>query len=105
MDTPPALRFTQAARRLGAAAHAAALIVPAFRCPPRLAGAQRTIRRYPGGPVIAVQVRGRPFFEVVADMVEGVIVANRLEGEAAHRVRDCLAAVVDTIDDVPARAA
>ena len=43
----PALRFADAARRLGAAAHEAGLQVPAFRSPPRVPGAARTIRRYP----------------------------------------------------------
>jgi hypothetical protein len=80
----PALRFAETARRLGAAAHAARLEVPAFRCPPKVAGADRTIRRYPGGAVVAVRLRGRPFEAALADMVEGVVVANRLpEGEAA----------------------
>ncbi len=47
-------------------------------------GADRTIRRYPGGAVVAVRLRGRPFEAALADMVEGVVVANRLpEGEAA----------------------
>jgi hypothetical protein len=80
----PALRFAETARRLGAAAHAARLEVPAFRCPPKVPGADRTIRRYPGGAVVAVRLRGRPFESALADMVEGVVVANRLpEGEAA----------------------
>jgi len=75
----PALRFTESARRLGAAARAAGLDVPAFRCPPRVPGAARTIRRYPGGTVVSVAVRGRPFEQVLVDMVEGVLVANRDE--------------------------
>jgi hypothetical protein len=80
----PAVRFAETARRLGAAAHSACLEVPAFRCPPRVPGADRTIRRYPGGAVVAVRLRGRPFEAALADMVEGVVVANRLpEGEAA----------------------
>ena len=81
------LRFATAARRLGAAARASGLAVPAFRCPPRVAGARRTIRRYPGGTVVSVRLRERPFDEVVSDMVEGVLVANRLSGEAALRLR------------------
>jgi hypothetical protein len=78
------------ARRLGAATRAAGLTVPAFRTPPRRPGAPRTIRRLPGGPVVAVALKGRVFSEVVHDMVDGVIVANRLEGEAAGRVRGSL---------------
>jgi hypothetical protein len=85
--TTPALRFAETARRLGASARASGLAVPAFRCPPRVAGASRTIRRYPGGTVVSVRLRERPFDEVVSDMVEGVLVANQLSGDAALRLR------------------
>ena len=40
--------------------------------------------------MVAVVIQGRAFTEVVADMVDGVLVANRLEGEAAGRVRASL---------------
>jgi hypothetical protein len=86
-----ALFFSQVARRLGAAARAAGLVVPAFRCPPSVAGARRTIRRYPGGAVVAVQLKGRPFDDVAADMVDGVLVVNRLADEASARMRPVLA--------------
>jgi len=66
------------------------LHVPGFRSPPRLAGASRTIRRRPGGGVVAVRVQGRPWVAVLADMVEGVVVANRLQGPAADRAREAL---------------
>ena len=46
--------------------------------------------RLPGGPVVAVRLQGRIFAEVVHDMVDGVVVANRLEGELAGRVRATL---------------
>jgi hypothetical protein len=82
------------ARRLGAATRAAGLTVPAFRTPPRRPGAPRTIRRLPGGPVVAVRLQGRGFTEVVHDMVDGVVVANRLEGELAGRVRASLLAAL-----------
>ena len=55
----PVLRFADTARRLGAAARAAGLTVPAFRCPPRVPGACRTVRRFPGGSVISVVLGGR----------------------------------------------
>jgi hypothetical protein len=90
-----ALLFSQAARRLGAAARAAGLAVPAFRCPPRVAGALRTIRRYPGGAVIAVRLKGRPFADVAADMVEGVLVVNRLDHTASTRMRPLLAEAIE----------
>ena len=87
MGATPAIQFTQAARRLGAAARAAGLSVPAFRSPPRVAGACRTLRRYPDGAVVSVTLRGRPFADVVVDMVEGLVRVNRLDGDAARRCR------------------
>lgn len=92
------MHFAEIARRLGAAARAAGLAVPAFRSPPRLAGANRSMRRYPGGVVVSVQLRGRPFAQVVADMVEGVVVANRLAGDSAERLR---AALTDALSPEP----
>ncbi len=87
----PAVRFAEAARRLGRAAHALGLEVPAFRCPPKVPGADRTLRRYPGGTVVAVRLRGRRFEAVLADMVEGVLVANRVAEADAPRLRPVLA--------------
>ena len=83
--------FAAAARRLGDTARAAGLAVPAFRSPPRVAGAERTIRRYPGGTVVSVQLRDRSREAVAADMVEGVVATNRLTGDAALRARTLLA--------------
>jgi hypothetical protein len=99
-----ALLFSQAARRLGAATRAAGLTVPAFRCPPRVAGAQRTIRRYPGGAVVAVRLRDRPFADVASDMVEGVLAVNRLDETAAARMRPLLHQAIDPAADQPAAA-
>jgi hypothetical protein len=86
----PAMRFADVARRLGAATHDAGLAVPAFRCPPRVPGADRTIRRYPGGAVVSVKLRDRPFADVVTDMVDGVLAANRVPEAEAHRMRAVL---------------
>lgn len=90
VEPPATVRFARVARQLGAAARASGLEVPAFRSPPRVPGAVRTIRRLPGGAVVAVAVRDRPFAEVVADMVEGIVVANGLGGVAATRLRTVL---------------
>ena len=88
--------FAATARRLGDAARAAGLAVPAFRSPPRVAGALRTVRRYPGGTVVSVRLRDRSPDAVAADMVEGIVVTNRLSGDAALRARTLLAeALVD----------
>ncbi|MGZ4753737.1 MAG: hypothetical protein ACXVJW_04930 [Acidimicrobiia bacterium] len=87
MDGVPALRFATAARRLGAAARASGLIVPAFRSPPRVRGASRTLRRYPGGAVVSVRLRDRTYVDVVDDMIDGVLVANRVSAESVPRLR------------------
>jgi len=112
VPAPPApLRFAEAARRLGAAARAAGLVVPAFRTPPRRPGDARTIRRLPGGAVVSVRVRARPASEVVADMIDGVVAANGLRGPAAERVRALLAGAMGfgdcapSVDRAPARVA
>src|SRR3954451_8392130 len=85
------LRFAAAARALGSEARRRGLVAPAYRSPPRLAGAERTMRRrLDGGVTVAVCFRGRPWAAVVADMIEGVVVANRLTGAEADRCRDAL---------------
>jgi hypothetical protein len=79
---------------LASAAAGLGLAAPTFRSPPRRAGAVRTIRRLPrtrGDAVVAIVVRDRPFADVLADMVEGVVVANRLIGAEAVRLRTALA--------------
>jgi hypothetical protein len=94
---PSSLRFADAARVLTAAAAGLGLVVPTFRSPPRLSGAVRTIRRYARAgddAVIAITVRDRAFADVLADMVEGVVVTNRLTGAEAVRVRTALAAAL-----------
>jgi hypothetical protein len=97
VSTPPptlSVRFAEAARRLGAVAHGAELRVPAFRSPPRVPGVDRTIRRFPGGTVVAVRIEGRAWDAIVADMVEGVLVTNRLDQAAAATMRGRLRAAV-----------
>jgi hypothetical protein len=85
------------------------LTAPGFSSPPRRAGADRTIRRIPGGGVlVAVRVRGRRPDEVAADMVEGVVAANQLDGAAAAGWRAALLAAIygGPVDlQAPARAA
>ena len=97
----PALRFADAARRLGAAAHEAGLDVPAFRSPPRVPGAARTIRRYPAGAVVSVRLRGRPFADVLGDMVDGVLAANRVPPADTERMRARLTGALDAALDTP----
>jgi hypothetical protein len=86
----PSLRFASAVQALARSTRALGLAMPGFRSPPRLVGVQRSIKRWPGGATVAVVVRGRPWAAVQADLVEGVITANGLEGTAADRARDAL---------------
>jgi len=77
--------------------------VPGFRSPPRVVGAERTVRRRPdGGATVAVVLRDRPFVAVLADMIEGIIVANRLDGTAATRTRTALWEAVAGQQEAPA---
>jgi hypothetical protein len=81
------LRFVRAVQALASASRARGLAVPGFRSPPRLRGVQRSIKRWPGGATVAVVVRGRPWAAVLADLVEGVVAANGLQGPEADEVR------------------
>ncbi len=87
---PTSLRFARLARTLGEAARAQGLRAPLYRSPPRLAGVSRSIVRRGPGVTVAVALRDRPWGAVVADMVEGVVVANRLAGVAADHARAAL---------------
>ena len=87
MESSTTATFAHAARTLAQEARRRGLIAPSFRCPPRLVGADRTLRRRPGGAVVAVRLRGRPWPAVLADMIEGVIAANGLTPPSATRVR------------------
>lgn len=90
------LRFSAAARTLGLVARRQGLAVPGFRSPPRLAEVDRTLRRRAdGGATVAVRLKGRPWVAVLADMIDGVIAANSLQGAAAAAVRTRLWAAVE----------
>jgi hypothetical protein len=81
------LDFAHAARLLGREARRRGLVAPSFRCPPRIVGVQRSVRRHRTGAVVAVQLKGRPWLAVLADMIEGVVVANDLDPQRAARLR------------------
>lgn len=86
--------FVNAANLLIAVAGRFGLIAPGFRTPPRIVGVQRTVRRRPGGGVVAVAVKGRPMAAVLADMIEGVVVVNGLQPPESDTVRAALWAEV-----------
>jgi hypothetical protein len=91
---PTSLRFARLARSLAEAARAQGLRAPTFRSPPRLAGVTRSIARRGPTVTVAVALRDRPWPAVVADMVDGVVAANRLAGVRADRARAVLWAAV-----------
>ncbi|MCU1355001.1 MAG: hypothetical protein JWM89_419 [Acidimicrobiales bacterium] len=82
------LQFAATVRTLGAAARQRGLVVPGFRSPPRVPKAERTIRwGNDGSATVAVTVKGRPYQAVVADLIEGLVVVNGLDGTEATRMR------------------
>lgn len=81
------IRFANAARALTTAARRAELAAPGFRSPPGVDGAQRTIRRHRRGVTVAVVLRDRPWAAVLSDMIDGVAVANGIQGVGADRWR------------------
>ena len=93
MDTCSALDFGEMSRVVAAEARRHGLVAPSFRSPPRLSGATRTLRRYANGQwLVSVLCRGRDMADVAADMVDGVLAANGLEGTAAEGWRITLRA-------------
>jgi hypothetical protein len=98
-----AVRFAVAVEAVSRSARRQRLAVPGFRSPPRLEGASRSIRWSASGrATIAVVIRDRPWPAVLADIVEGVVAANRLEGASADR---CRAALWDALDQIEVAAA
>ena len=90
-STGRCLAFAEAARQLGMAVRGQGLIVPSFRSPPREVGRRRTLSRHPDGSVtVSVMVRNRIWEAVLADMIEGVVAANQMDGIDAEVLRDQL---------------
>ncbi|MFN0092557.1 MAG: hypothetical protein ACKVWR_20175 [Acidimicrobiales bacterium] len=89
------LQFAGAVHLLAERSRGLGLVMPAFRSPPRLVGVERSLRRRSdGGATVAVRIRGRPWAAVLADMIEGVVAANRLAGAPADACRSALWAEV-----------
>ncbi len=90
------VRFAEAARTLGQATRRRGLVVPGFRSPPRLRGADRSLRRSASGScTVSVRLKGRPWSAVMADMIEGVVAANALSGPDADHARTALWGAVE----------
>ena len=96
MESATTVEFAAAARTLTREARHRGLVGPSFRCPPRLVGVDRSIRRRPDGAVVSIRLKDRPRGAVVADMIEGVVVANGLRPPAADRVRTELWAALES---------
>ena len=91
------MMFSALVRAVGEEARKLGLVVPGYRSPPRIAGAMRTIRSGNGGPMIAVRLRGRPFADVAADVVEGVLVANAIPPGRDLRLRRRLLRAIESV--------
>ena len=89
--------FATAARTLSQEARQRGLVGPSYRCPPRLVGVDRTIRRHGDHAIVSVRVRGRPWPAVLADMIEGVVVANALTPPRSDRLRTDLWHACDSL--------
>lgn len=100
MQDASTLSFVAAARVLNRVARSRRLHAPSFRSPPRLQGADRSLRRIGTSAIIAVRVRERPLPAVIADMIEGIVAANRLQGVEADRTRAALWAAVEADNGV-----
>ncbi|MFM8626158.1 MAG: hypothetical protein ACKOCC_04325 [Actinomycetota bacterium] len=103
----PTSLFTEAARVLAKHVAGMDLTVPGFRSPPRTVGVNRTLRRASDGlgGIVAVRLTDRPFTAVIGDMIEGVVVLNRLDVADADRARTHLwrLMLAFTVEAVPAR--
>jgi hypothetical protein len=100
MGAVSALEFAVLARRLADEARRLGLVPPAFRSPAAADGPLRAVRRHRGhGATVVVRRRGRPASAVATDMVEGVVVANRLAGPRAADCRAALAAAAGPAGD------
>lgn len=96
------LEFAEAARQMGEVLRDQGQVVPTFRSPPRRAGLTRSIKRRADGSVtVAVALRGRTMAAIAADMIDGVIVSNDLQGSPASGLRDQLWSCIDGLLDKP----
>ena len=95
--------FGWASAELAHACGRLGLVAPSFRSPPAVAGVDRTLRWQPagdgGGAVIAVRLWGRSFAAIRADMVDGVLAANRVPRGSRDGVR--LHALLEEVVPLP----
>ena len=81
-------RFAVGVQTIGSDARRLGLIVPYFRCPPRRAGATRTIQfNASGAPTVRIALRERGASEVFADVVDAILFVNAVGGDRASDMR------------------
>ena len=104
MESATIVEFAAAARALAREARRRGLVAPSFRCPPRLVGVDRSIRRRSDGAVVSIRLKNRPRAAVIADMIEGVVVTNDLRPPHADRLRGELWTALESADTQSAAA-
>ena len=87
--------FAETARIIGQVARSHKLSVPTFRSPPKIGEVHRSIRRGTDFSVVSVSFSGRPYSAVISDMIEGVLVANRLDKNRSDSFRALLWSSID----------
>ena len=96
VEQSAAVPFSSLARLLVSEVRGRGLVTPSFSTPPRVPGANRTVRKMQGGGLmVAVRVRDRDLDDVMADMVDGVLLANGFTGQIAEGWRLALLSVLD----------
>jgi hypothetical protein len=89
------LAFGTIVRAIGKEARSMGLVVPIYRSPPGLPATDRTICRRHGDLVVSVRSRGRPFADVTADVVAGILLVNGVGAADEMRVRRRLLKAVE----------
>ncbi|MCB0974482.1 MAG: hypothetical protein KDB86_08000 [Actinobacteria bacterium] len=90
LPEPQSLWFARTSRGLADQARRLGLLAPSFISPPSATGAIRTIRTGGATPVVAVRLRGRRREQILGDLIEGIVLANRLAGPRSAVVRSQL---------------
>ena len=71
------IKFLKVIRTLERIAGQRGFVAPSFRCPPPSAKFQRSIKKLDNDKVtISIVARDRPWLAVLADIVEGFVIAN-----------------------------
>ena len=88
------IQFSIAVRTLGRIADRLGYRIPQFRCPPPSAKYQRSVRKTGDENLsISIVIRGRPWLAILADIVEGFVIANTQSGqdsEIRNILWDCI---------------